>query len=170
MAEAAGAWLRETMNECAYGAHAISELHDLEERLEQGRASGADVYFLQNFDVLIDCALTDEGVYDTTQRRRNAHFESNCLRNEARARELHTWVAVTVARVQTMLAAAGDSGDAGRLRQGLVDVRDMADGILRDVAGGSNVGRAKKARTAVDLPGGERAVLQMSALLAQMRA
>jgi len=96
--------------------------------------------------------------------------------NEKRAVELHTWVAATVGRVQTMLAAAGDggdagdAGDAGRLRQGLLDVRDMADGILRDVAGGSNGGRAKKARAHAGLTGGGRELLQMSALLAQMRA
>ncbi len=59
MAEAAGAWLLETMNDCAYAGHVAGELESLEKRLAQGRASGADVYVLQNFDVLIDCALRD---------------------------------------------------------------------------------------------------------------
>ena len=180
MAEAAGAWLLETMNDCAYAGHVAGELESLEQRLAEGRASGADVYVLQNFDVLIDCALQDFGVYDAQRRRMNTAFDRNCMVNEKRAVELHTWVAAMVGRVRTMLAAAGDGGDAGdagdggdagRLRQGLVDVRDMADGILRDVAGGSNVERgAKKARTDVELHGGGRALLQMSALLVQMRA
>jgi hypothetical protein len=179
MADAAGAWLRETMNDCAYVDHVAGELESLEQRLAQGRASGADVYVLQNFDALIECALRDSEVHDGERRRRNTAFDRNCMVLEGRARELHTWVAVMVGRVQTMLAAAGDGGDAGdagdrgdagRLRQGLDDVRDMADGILRDVAGGSNGGRAKKPRTDVKLHGGARELLQMSALLAQMRA
>jgi hypothetical protein len=176
MADAAVMWLRETMKDCAYVDHVAGELESLEQRLAQGRASGADVYVLQNFDALIDCALRDFEVHDGERRRRNTAFDRNCMVLEGRARELHTWVAAMVGRVQTMLAAAGDGGDAGdagdatRLRQGLLDVRDMADGILRDVAGGSNGGRAKKARTDVQLQGGGRALLQMSALLAQMRA
>jgi hypothetical protein len=170
MAEAAGAWLRETMNDCSYVDHVAGELESLEQRLAQGRTSGADVYVLQNFDALIDCALRDIEVYDEERRRRNTAFDRNCMVVEGRARELHTWVAVTVARVQTMLAAAGDAGDAGRLRQGLLDVRDMADGILHDVAGGSNGGRAKKARAHPGMEDVEQALLQMSARLAKMRA
>jgi hypothetical protein len=179
MAAAAAEWLLETMHDCAYADHAIKELQELEARLAQGRASGANVYFLHNFDVLIDCALRDFEVYDARRRRMNSAFDRNCLVVEGRADELHKWVAVTVARVQTMLAAAGDAGavgerqeqrlgDADRLRQRLADVRDMVDGILRDLGGAERGG--KKARTHAVLWGGGRALLQMSALLAQMRA
>jgi hypothetical protein len=65
MAAAVGAWLLETMNDCAYAEHVADELKDLEKRLVQGRASGTDVYLLRNVAVLIDCALRDFGVYIT---------------------------------------------------------------------------------------------------------
>jgi hypothetical protein len=134
MAAAAGAWLLETMNDCAYAEHVADELEDLEKRLAQGRASGADVYLLRNVAVLIDCALRDFGVYDAGRRSRNTKFDRNCMLSEARARELQDWVAVTV-------------GDLGGAERG-----------------------AKKARTDAVLQGGGRELLQMSALLAQMRA
>ncbi len=134
MAAAAGAWLLQTMNDCAYAEHVADELKDLEERLVQGRASGADVYLLRNVAVLIDCALRDFGVYDAGRRSWNTTFDRNCLLSEARARELQDWVAVTL-------------GDLGGAERG-----------------------ANKARTDVELQGGGRALLLMSARLAQMRA
>jgi hypothetical protein len=88
MAAAAGAWLLETMNDCAYAEHVADELDNLEKRLAQGHASGADVYLLRNVAVLIDCALRDFGVYDAGRRSRNTTFDRNCLQSEARAREL----------------------------------------------------------------------------------
>jgi hypothetical protein len=54
MTATAGAWLLETMNDCAYAEHVADELEDPEKRLAQGRASGADVYLLRNVAVLID--------------------------------------------------------------------------------------------------------------------
>jgi hypothetical protein len=72
MAAAAGAWLLETMNDCAYAEHVASALVDLEARLAQNRVSGADVYLLRNVSVLIDCALRDFGVHDGGTRRSTA--------------------------------------------------------------------------------------------------
>jgi hypothetical protein len=96
MAAAAVMWLRETMHDCAYVDHVAGELESLENRLAQGRASGADVYVLQNFDALIDCALRDFEVYDAQRRGMNTAFNLHCMVNERRAVELHTWVAATV--------------------------------------------------------------------------
>ncbi len=90
MADAAVMWLRETMHDCAYVDHVAGELESQDQRLAQGRASGADVYVLQNFDALIDCALRDSEVHDVERRRRNTAFDRNCMVLEGRARELHT--------------------------------------------------------------------------------
>jgi hypothetical protein len=168
MAAAAAEWLRETMDDCAYAEHAASELQALETRLAQSVASGADVYVLQNFDVLIDCALRDFGVYDARRREIKTAFDRNCLVVEARARELHQWVAVTVARVQTMLAAGGGAGgvDAGRLRERLEDVRDAVDVILVEL-GGRESEHGKRPRPHAEM--GRPQTARLSALLAQMR-
>jgi hypothetical protein len=113
MAAAAAEWLLETMHDCAYADHAVKELQDLQARLAEGRASGADVYVLQNFDVLIDCALKDCEVYDAERRLRNTAFDRNCMLNEKRAVELHTWVAVTVGRVVRAQCLTNQFGDRG---------------------------------------------------------
>jgi hypothetical protein len=168
MAAAAGAWLLETMNECAYADHAIKELQELEARLAQNVASGADVYLLQNFAVLIDCALRDFGVYDSRRRQMNTTFDRNCMVVEGRAVELHKLVARMQSNVQTLTAAGGgaDAVDTDQLRQRLGDVRDAVDGILGELGGrGSEHGKRPRPHAEMGRPQTAR----LSALLAQMR-
>jgi hypothetical protein len=52
--------------------------------------------------------------YDDRRRKTNTVIDRNCMLAEDRAVELHKWVAVTVVRVQAMLAALRQEGASGR--------------------------------------------------------
>ena len=59
MAGVAGAFIREKMKDRAYAERVESELLEVERRLTGDRVSGADVHFLKNVAVLVECALRD---------------------------------------------------------------------------------------------------------------
>ncbi len=82
-----------------YSERVERELVELEARLERleeidgGRVSGADVYFLKNVVVLVECALLDFGVHDTDQCHRNHTFDRNCMLEEKETVKVKSWVA-----------------------------------------------------------------------------
>lgn len=165
-------FIRETMKENAYAERVESELLELEARLTESRVTGADLYFLKNVGVLVDCALQDYDVQDAKTRQWNPNFDRNCLMKVREAEKLKSGLAKMIQKVETVLVVESVA-DGGSLRVRLEEVRASLAGIIGDISGGGGEGVGKRVCGKVGeggWTGGVRQTDRMSDLLEQMRA
>ena len=131
----AAMFIRDTMTECAYSLRVEDNLYELETRWNEKDVREADLYFLQNMGVLVGCALKDFDCENVASRRRNAHFEANCLLKEKEAEWLKLQLQKMIESVQAELATQSVAVSGGHLRASLEQARDQARALEQSLTG-----------------------------------
>lgn len=159
------------MTGCAYAERVEDDLFELETRWKANDVREADLYFLQNMGVLVDCALKDFGCVDESRRDQNLSFNTNCMLKEQEATSLKAQLNGMIGSVQAVLAARSVAERGGNVRVRLEQMREQAWALetsLAELLG--EAGGGERVRKRASFGGFQAKSLKMSELLAHMRA
>ena len=154
----AATFICDTMARCEYAQRTQDNLYELQTRWNEQDVRQADLHFLQNMGVLVECALKDFGCDDAQRRRQNAHFHANCLLAEKEAEWLKVQLQKIIESAQAELATESVAVSGEHLRTSLERARDQTraleqslTGMIGEPAGGE--GDRKRTRASGGAPG-----------------